>query len=414
MKILLIDYDAGSESLGGDSHAYDLAVAWKKNGAKTLIAAADYSYLRQKNLEKAPTGRISEQDGVSFLWIKTPAAADREKKILRGAWPFEKGLRRSLPVIADWKPDAVLLSSRHLLGIRGGLQIAKKLDLPLVFDVRRVYPEHLQEVLEYAPGHYLIRLFRQAQKTAYRKSSRVLSIYPALGEHMAALGCDPKAFIPVPQALSPSLIQEHKAPQRHIDFVCRYREKGNFICLAGGDIEKDQELELLIEAAALAPRDVLFVLVGNGIFKPNLKREVKQRALSNVLFLDGVHPQQLVDVYQAADCVYVGLPAYQWHRYGADTTRVLLAMESGVPVLCAADIPENPVESAKCGSVVPPGDPQALIQALEALRKLPQTERQALGERGKDYVAQYAQIGHQAQGYLGALQDAVAERTQKT
>lgn len=80
----IVDYDAGTVSLGGDTHAYDLAKEWKKSGGKVLIAAADYSYLRQKNPEKPQTGKIEEQDGVPFLWIKSPAAADREKKILRG------------------------------------------------------------------------------------------------------------------------------------------------------------------------------------------------------------------------------------------------------------------------------------------------------------------------------------------
>lgn len=82
-------------------------------------------------------------------------------------------------------------------------------------------------------------------------------------------------------------------------------------------MEKDQGLDLLIEAAALAPRDILFILAGNGMYKPNLKREVKQKALSNVLFLDGVHPQQLIDLYQTADCLYVGIPPFRWHQYGA-------------------------------------------------------------------------------------------------
>ena len=90
MKILLIDYDAGTVSLGGDTHAYDLAKEWKKSGGKVLIAAADYSYLRQKNPEKPQTGKIEEQDGVPFLWIKSPAAADREKKILRGTLPLKR------------------------------------------------------------------------------------------------------------------------------------------------------------------------------------------------------------------------------------------------------------------------------------------------------------------------------------
>ena len=412
MKILLIDYDAGTTSLGGDTHAYDMAREWKKNGGKTLIVTADYSYLRQKNPEKPHIGQIDEQEGISFLWIQSPVATDREKKILRGALPFEKGLHRCFPLIADWEPDVVLLSSRHLLGSHGAAKVAKRLRIPLIFDVRRVYPEHLQEVLEYAPSHFLVQVFSQTQKALYRQSRNVLSIYPKLGEHMAVLRSDPQKFVPVTQVLAPSFWKEHPFPQRHIDFVRRYQEKGNFICLAGGEVEKDQELDLLIEAAALEPRDVLFILVGNGMYKPNLKREVKKRALSNVLFLDGVSPQQLIDLYQAADCLYVGLPPYRWHCYGADATRILLAMASGIPVVCAANIPENPVEKAGCGKVTPPKDVQALIQALEQVQSMDGKQRKDMGKRGKDYVNQNASISHQAAAYWVVLQTTVNQQSE--
>ena len=159
-------------------------------------------------------------------------------------------------------------------------------------------------------------------------------------------------------------------------------------------MEKDQELDLLIEAAALEPRDVLFILAGNGMYKPNLKREVKKRALSNVLFLDGVSPQQLIDLYQAADCLYVGLPPYRWHCYGADATRILLAMASGIPVVCAANIPENPVEksrvreshSSKRRTGIDTGAGTDAIYGWEAA--------EGHGETGKDYVNQNASISH--------------------
>lgn len=410
MKILIIDYDAGTALFGGDTHAFDLAEEWKKCGGKPLIVAADYSYLRKRNPEKAQVGQIQEQEGIPLLWVRTPAAADREKKILRGARPFEKGIRRSMPIIVDWKPDVVMLSSRHLLGGRIAVKIAKELGVPLVFDVRRIYPEHLQEVLEYAPGHYLIRRFYRTQKKLYKKSDRVLSIYSRLAEHMAALGVDPQKFSPVPQALSGHFLREHRPPQRHMDFVDRYREKGYFICLAGGDIDKDRGLELLIESAALAPREVLFILAGNGVFKSQLKRQVKERGLANVLFLDGVQPEQLVDLYTEADCVYVSLPPYRWHRYGADTSRILLAMAGGVPVVCQADIPQNPVDAAECGAVVPPKNAQDLAKALTKIAILPKEKRMEMGQKGKSYVLERAGIAGQAADYWRALQKAATEK----
>lgn len=410
MKILIIDYDAGTALFGGDTHAFDLAVEWKKSGIKPLIVAADYSYLRKRNPEKPQLGQIQEQEGIPFLWIKTPSAADREKKILRGTRPFEKGIRRSMPVIADWKPDAVMLSSRHLLGGRIAAKIAGQLGALLLFDVRRVYPEHLQEVLEYAPGHYLIRRFYRMQKKLYKKSDQVLSVYSRLAEHMAALGADPKKFFPVPQAIPDRFLGEHRPPQRHMDFVDRYREKGYFVCLAGGDIDKDQGLEAFIESAALAPREVLFVLAGNGVFKSQLKRLVKEKGLANVLFLDGVLPDQLVDLYGRADCVYVGLRPYRWHRYGADVSRILLAMAGGVPVVCQADIPKNPVETAGCGAVVPSKNVQDLAKALTRIAILPKEKRMEMGQKGKSYVLEHAGIAGQAAEYWRALQKTAEEK----
>ena len=39
MRILLIDYDAGTGELGGDTHSFDLAKEWKQSGAAALIVA---------------------------------------------------------------------------------------------------------------------------------------------------------------------------------------------------------------------------------------------------------------------------------------------------------------------------------------------------------------------------------------
>lgn len=52
---LLIDYDAGTVSLGEIPTHMIWPKSGKKADGKVLIAAADYSYLRQKNPEKPQT-----------------------------------------------------------------------------------------------------------------------------------------------------------------------------------------------------------------------------------------------------------------------------------------------------------------------------------------------------------------------
>ena len=407
MKILLIDYDAGTQTLGGDTHAYDLAKQWKQAGEIPLIVAADYSYLRKENPASASGGQMAWQDDLPFLWIPSPPAQDREKKILHGALPFGTGIRQRIPQITQWGPDVVMLSSRHLLGYRGGLKIAERLQIPLLFDVRRIYPEHLEEMLSYPPNHYLTFLFRRAQKKLYTKSSRILSIYPALADHIQALGADPSRFATMPQAIAPCLSAPHEPPEHQVDFIQRYRRKGYFVCVYGGEVEKGRGLTWLLEAASQAPAEILFMIAGNGVYKAALKRKAKQQALTNVLFLDGVAPAQWADLYQAADCVYVGMEPRRWHQYGADASCILQAMYSGSPLICAARIPQNPVALAKCGQVVPPKDPQALIDALEQLRAMPAGKRAALGRRGAAYVEQSAGISQQAAAYLRQCRQAI-------
>lgn len=413
MKILLIDYDAGTAQLGGDTHTFDLAKQWTAAGAQVVIAAADHSYLRRRNPEVPAYGQLSKQEGVEMLWIRTPAAADREKKILHGAWPFEQGLYKSLPLIRQFGPDAVVLSSRHLLGAVSGMRLARKLSIPLITEVRRVYPEHLTQQLEYEPNHYLVRLFGWLQRRLYRKSQRILSVYTNLQEHIKELGGDAARFSPLPRGLSPSFFAKENPAQRHLDFIRRYKAKGNFILLAAGQAEKEQHLDLLIAAAKTAPHHMMFLIVGNGMYKPNLKRTVREHNLTNVLFLDGVAPGQLQGLFQAADGAYVGIMPHPWHRYGADTEGLLLPMGAGVPVICAADLPDNPVETAACGFVVGTGDQEGLSRSLRVLASMPEESRRKMGQLGKTYAREHGSFSNQADRFLQIIEETVNEYKEK-
>ena len=413
MRILLIDYDAGTGELGGDTHSFDLAKEWKQSGAAALIVAADHSYLRRQNPEGIDREAVVSQEGVDFFWISSPPAADREKKILRGILPFERGLHRSLSVIEQWKPDAIVLSSRHLLGAYGAMWLAKKRKIPFFLEVRRIYPEHLTEQLEYEESHFLVRLFCALQKRLYTKSDGIFSIYGQLDEHIRQAKADPDRFVPLPRGLPPVYEQEHRPAQRHLDFIRRYKGKGNFILLAAGEAEKEQNLDLLIGAASQAPREVLFLIVGNGMYKPNLKRTVRERNLSNVLFLDGVAPAQLQDLFEAADGAYVGIYPYRWHRFGTDVQNILLPMAAGVPVLCAAGLVQDPVKRSGCGFSVSPTDPKELSEAVRKLAAMEKEERRRMGQLGKEYVHHQGTFQVQAGEFLRKIEEKVRKYHEK-
>lgn len=67
-------------------------------------------------------------------------------------------------------------------------------------------------------------------------------------------------------------------------------------------------------------------------------------------------------------------------------------MMAGKPIIFSVNSPTNPVKEAQCGFSIPPKEPEALSEAVIKLYRTPLEERQAMGERGRQYVKQYHNI----------------------
>ena len=63
-------------------------------------------------------------------------------------------------------------------------------------------------------------------------------------------------------------------------------------------------------------------------------------------------------------------------------------MMAARPVLMAIDSGNDPVTEAGCGLTVPPENPQAIAQGIRQLLTLSKTEREIMGQHGRDYILQ--------------------------
>ena len=59
---------------------------------------------------------------------------------------------------------------------------------------------------------------------------------------------------------------------------------------------------------------------------------------------------------------------------------------AGRAVLHSVEAGNDAVGDARCGLTVEPEDPQAIVQGLRELIEAGAVERQAMGERGRNYV----------------------------
>lgn len=388
MNILLINHYAGSPLMGMEYRPYYLAREWGRLGHDVTIVAADYSHLRGKNPTITEPFCEKTIEQVRYVLIKTPVYTENDRKRYKNVYRFLQVLGRETQQLAErYKPDVVIASSTYALDIYPARKLAREAGARLVYEVHDIHPESYIELYGYHRYHPIMLALARAVKTAYKSANKVVSILPRADLHMKELGVPSDKFCWVPNGVAPEGPPK-KPPQRHIDLITRYRDKGYFIVMYLGGFAPANALDELVESAKEAPRDVMFLLVGNGLHKAPLKRYARQNNLNNILYLDTVEKDQVQSILTLADCLYLGALPLEVYRYGVGMNKLYDYMYSARPIVCAMNVPENPVERARCGIVTPENSGREIADAVLKMKALLPGERTAMGERGRDYVLQ--------------------------
>ncbi|MFT3735919.1 MAG: glycosyltransferase WbuB [Rhodocyclaceae bacterium] len=159
------------------------------------------------------------------------------------------------------------------------------------------------------------------------------------------------------------------------------------VCLFSGSLGNKQGLMVIPEAARLLAgrRDIVFVVCGDGVMKPQL--EAAARELPNLRLLPLQPFERLGELLTMADIHLLPQSPEAADLVLPSKLSGMLASARPVIATCREGTEIAGVVS-QCGLVVPPETPQALAEAIEALAAAP-AERKRLGEQGRLYAEQY-------------------------
>ena len=147
-----------------------------------------------------------------------------------------------------------------------------------------------------------------------------------------------------------------------------------------------QGLEVVLDAARLLRdcKDIQFVLVGDGIALPGLKKAASDRNLDNVLFL-GRYPQdRMPGLYALADVLFVHLKDDPLFSITIPH-KTLTYLASGKPILAAvAGDTADVVTQARAGIACPASDPEVLAEAVRKLYQFEKAELHRMGRNGRE------------------------------
>jgi len=160
-----------------------------------------------------------------------------------------------------------------------------------------------------------------------------------------------------------------------------------------GNLGAAQGLEAVLEAAErLRSEPILrFVIAGSGRLLEPLRDEVARRGLPNVKLPKRFPAEAMPGLFVQAGVLLATL-SRQPILANVVPSRIQSHLAAGRPILAAMDGEgARVVLDAGAGLASPAEDSAALAEAALALYQLPQSEREAMGRRGREYhAAHYA------------------------
>lgn len=391
---------------GGTRH-YSLARHLRGQGWRTTVIAASTDHFKgRQRLADGVKREVRQYDGVPFLWLRTGGyagnGADRVWNMLQYTLAaLQPDNTRELQ-----RPDVVIGSSVHPLAAWAGVRLARRHQVPFIFEVRDLWPQTLVDMGRLPVRHPLTLALRALEKSLYRNASRIITLLPDAASYITPLGVEPDRIVWIPNGADLELFPTVQPAQERPDaFTLMY------FGAHGGANGLDNLLHAMkIVDSRAGGRQIRLRLIGDGPAKPSLMALADSLKLSSTTFEGPVPKSSIPALAAEADAFVIcvrDLP--RLYRFGISMNKIFDYLAAGRPVLISADVPGNPVTESGAGMTVAPDNPDALASAILSMASLPLENRQQMGMAGRHHLEQHYSLARLATILAQTLDSAVAE-----
>jgi len=304
--------------------------------------------------------------------------------------------------------DLVLVTSPPLFVGITGYVVSKLKGIPLVFEVRDLWPESAIDTGVLTNG-FLIKAAYWFEALMYRSAKHINVLTPAFEETLINKKGVPASKISmIPNAADFSL-SDHLLAK--VDVPAFRKELGwdnRFVVVYVGAHGVANHLEQVLETAELLKdTPALFVLIGDGMRKPALKEMVRTRGIHNVVFIDPVNKEKVYEYIISADAGCSVLKK-------VDTFKTIYSnktfdyMGCQTPILMAIDgVSRKLVNDSKSGLYVEPENPADFAKQTRWMMANPEEAKQ-LGMNGYAYAKENVHRTVLGKKYLKYLEGLVS------
>lgn len=260
--------------------------------------------------------------------------------------------------------------------------------VPFVYEIQDLWPETLAAT-GMMPSPRVAMLMNRLAQFVYKRASAITVVAPGFKRNLITKGVPADKIHIIPNWADEEIYRPVPRDQTLAD---EYGLAGHFNIVFGGNIGTAQALDTVLDTAEnLKETCVQFVIIGDGIELPRLKRKAEEYGIKNVLFVGRQPPERMPHFFAWADALLIHLkkdPLFEI-TIPSKTTAYLAC---GRPIICA--IPGDAtqvIQFAGAGVTCPSEDNRALVRAIREMVAMPVEQREAMGQCGRDaFLAHYS------------------------
>lgn len=280
MKILFFSHYYAPEGNAPATRVSALCERWAKAGHDVTVVTCPPNVPNGVVYGGYANRRTREVvNGVKVERVKVYLAANRGvvRRMLNFVSYFFAALGAALRLP---RPDVAIATSPQIFCGYAGVWYARLRRVPLVVEIRDIWPESMNAVGAKVPRPAFWALER-IEWAMYRACRRLVTVGEGYRERLVEKGV-PREKTSV--VMNGTDLSVYSPREKDAALLKRWGLEGRFVVSYVGTVGMACGLEVVLDAAAKVPDGVAFAIVGDGAHRAALEDEAKRRGLKNVVF----------------------------------------------------------------------------------------------------------------------------------
>lgn len=404
MKIWLMNHYATNMFADKAGRHYWFAKKLTERGHDVTVFCAS-TFLNKDDV--VDTGKekysIDQTDGIPFVFVKTlPSQGNGVARVRNWALFYKNLFPTTKKVVKRFgKPDIIIASSVHPLTMVAGIQIAKKLKVPCICEIRDLWPEAIFQFGKSKEKSLLGKVLIAGEHWIYKKADALVFTKEGDTDYLKEKGwttaqggdIDLKKCHYINNGID---IQAHEERIKTIKFDdADLLDETKFNVTYAGAIRPVNNVGNLLNTAAILKarggyENVQFMIFGEGIQLAELKKRVQEDNLNNVKLKGFVNRQYMPYILSKSSINLLNYAQnqYNWTR-GNSSNKLFEYMASGKPIISTVHMGYSIINKYNCGVELDEDTPEALAKQIMHFHDMSAEERELIGMNAQAGVKEF-------------------------